>query len=331
MYFKEYILPLWYFSFSAIFLLFCIYSFLYRILVARRLHDKRRIEERDFRYLYSFISGLIIITSSLQNRNNINTFLAIILIGLAFYLYDYNFILKEGLFIKGKFISWNRVNNFDYKKNNKEVVLSYFKDNNHGKASRVTFTIRYDSRLVLENIMMDKLSSTNVDNGENEDKVYSAKPINIALSLALIFFTLICIYGVYNLLKPRVLGEVLEKNFNHRETPTVAIRYEGENKDKGARFDMSMTSKEDKIQEIMSYLKSFELRKIRFQDIRYSANTEYPYSITLYELDGNKVEISISKKEHILEIRRDNKKRSYFVEEGYDNLKFLNKLGKAIE
>lgn len=110
MYFKEYILPLWYFSFSIIFLLFSIYDFLYRVLVARKFKNKRRIEERDFRYLFSFIIGLIQISLSLQNRNNVNISTAVIFIGLGFYLYDYNFILNEGLMLKGRFIPWSKIN-----------------------------------------------------------------------------------------------------------------------------------------------------------------------------------------------------------------------------
>ena len=331
MYFKEYILPLWYFSFSIMFLLFSIYSFLYRILVARKFQDKRRIVERDFRCLYSFISGLVLITISIQNRNNINIFLAIILIGLGFYLYDYNFILNEGLFIKGRLISWNKIKGLDYKKNNKEIVLSYFKKNN-SKISKVTFTIRYDSRLALENMLKDKLNNTNINNVEKEDKIYPIKSIKIGVSLVLISLTMIFVYGVYNLLQPKALGEVLEKTFNHRETSSIVVRYEGELKDKGLSvYDMAVTGKEENIKEIKNSLNSFQIRKIQLEDLRYNSITEYPYIIEFYKLDGDKVEIFISKKEPIIEIVRNNKKRSYFIEKGYEDLEFVNKLGKSIE
>ena len=54
------------------------------------------------------------------------------------------------------------------------------------------------------------------------------------------------------------------------------------------------------------------------------------YEIILYELDGNKVEIYISKKEPVIEIISKNKKRSYYIEEGYQDVDFLNKFGKSI-
>ena len=327
MYFKEYILPLWYFLFSIIFLLFSIYYFLYRILVAKKFKNKRRIEERDFRYLYSFISGTLLIITSIQNRNNIITFLATILIGLAFYVYDYNFILKEGLFLKGRFISWNRISKLDYKKNNKEIVLSYFKNNNPSKISKVTFIIRYKSRLELENIMRDKLSSTNVDDGENRDKAYSVKSIKIGISLALIFFTLICIYGVYNLLQPRALGEVLEETFNHGETFAVTVKYEEKYKD----IYLAATEKKEEVKEIKNYLNSFCIRKIQLEDFGYKYTTEGPYSIKLWDLRGDIVRIYISKKEPIIEIIRNNKKRAYFIEDGYKDSEFVKEIRKCIK
>ncbi|MBZ9688640.1 hypothetical protein G9F72_020155 [Clostridium estertheticum] len=325
MYFKEYILPLWYFSFPIIYLLLSIYYFLYRILVAKGFHHKIRIEQREFRYIFLFVIGLILITISLQNKNPIYAFLSIILIGRGFCLYDYNFILNEGLFIKGRFISWNKISSIDYKKNNKTMILSYFKNNNDSKISKVTFNIGYNSNLELENRQKNK-----INNIENLDKIYPVKSIKIRLFLALIFFIMISIYGFYNLLQPKVLGGIIEKTFNHSETSSIAVLYEGELKGEELHYDMSTTSKEDKIKEIKNYLNSFYVRKIPYQDLGYTSINRYPYSITLYELNGDKVEIFISKKEPILEIISDTKKRSYFIESGYENSKFVNKFGESI-
>ncbi|MBU3144070.1 DUF5673 domain-containing protein [Clostridium sp. CF012] len=329
MYFKEYILPLWYFSFPIMFLLFSIYYFLYRILVARRFQYRKRIEERNFGYLCLIITGLILITLAFLEKNNINVFLAIILMGRGFWLYEYNFILKEGFFIKGRFISWDKINSLDYKKNNKSLVLSYFKNNKDSKISKVTFNIGYNSKLELENVQKDKLN--NINNVVNEDKICPTKSIKIGLSLALISLTMIFIYGVYNLLQPKALGDILEKTFNHGETSSVIVMYEGEHKAEGSPYDMSSTSKEDKLKEIRSYLNSFHVRKIRFENIKYSFITGYPYSIILYELNGDTTEVYISKKEHVIEIIRDNKRKSYFIEKGYKDSEFINKFGKSIE
>lgn len=335
MYFKEYVLPLWYFSFSIIFLLFSIYYFFYRILVARKFKYKKRIEKRDFRYLYLLVLGLINITislqnitTSLQNKNTINIFLAIILIGVGFYLYDYNFILNEGLFIKGRFIPWNKINSMDYKKNNKAIVLSYFKNNNGSKISKVTFNIRYNSKLELENMQKDKVDNTNID---KVDKIYPDKNVKIRLDLASIVFLMIFIYGFYNLLQPKALGGIIDKTFNHTETSSVVVLYQGEFENQGLPYDMSTTSKEERIKEIKNFLNSFYIRKIPYQDLGYTSIKGYPYSIKLYELTGDKVEIFISKSEPILEIKTNNKKRSYFIESGYENLKFINKFGESID
>lgn len=94
---------------------------------------------------------------------------------------------------------------------------------------------------------------------------------------------------------------------------------------------MYTTSKEENIMEANNYLNSFKMRKIPFGDLGYKSLTEYPYLIQLYNLNGDKIEISISKKEPIIEIRYNNKKRSYFIEDGYKDSEFVNKLEKSIE
>ncbi|MGH4123462.1 MAG: hypothetical protein ACREV6_11110 [Clostridium sp.] len=193
----------------------------------------------------------------------------------------------------------------------------------------MTFNIGYNSKLELENVQKDK--SNNINNVLKEDKICPTKGVKIGLSLALISLTMIFIYGVYSLLQPKALGDILEKTFNHRETSSVVVRYDGEYKAKGLSFDMSSTSKEDKIKEIKKYLNSFYIRKIRFENIKYSYINEYPYSITLYELNGDKIEVFISKKEHVIEIVSDNKKKSYYIEEGYKDSEFINKFGKSIK
>jgi hypothetical protein len=73
----------------------------------------------------------------LRSSNNLNIFFGIISIGQGFWAYDYNFILDEGLFIKGRFISWSKISNLDYK-NDKIVELSYYKNNQHSNISKMT-------------------------------------------------------------------------------------------------------------------------------------------------------------------------------------------------
>jgi hypothetical protein len=325
MYFKEYILPLWYFSVPIIFLLCSIYYFLYRILVARKLEVKKRMRKTNFIYLYLFI-GALLIAILLLASNNTSGFLGILLIGQGFWVYEYDFISNEGLFIKGRVIPWDNISNLDYK-NNKAVVLSYFKNNQPSKISKVTFNIGYDSRLELENTLKDKQDNTNIINVMNGDKIYSFKNIKIGLSLVLIFLTMVFVYGVYNLLQPKSLGVVIEKNFNHSETSTLVVHYPNEVKE----YNMSTTSKEEEIAEIKNYLNSVNIRKIQFKDIRYKYMYEDLFEITLYKLNGEKVEIFISKEEPIIEIIRDNKKRSYFIEEGYKVQEFISKFGKSID
>jgi hypothetical protein len=214
MYFNEYILPLWYFSVSIIFLLCSIYYFAYRLLAARKFEVKKRIEKRNFKYVFVFITALILIITSLSSSNNLNVFFGIISIGQGFWVYDYNFILDEGLLIKGKFISWSKISNLDYE-DNKTVELSYFKNNQHSKISKMTFNIDYDATLVLENMLKRKRDITNIGNWESEDKIYSLNRLKRVLALALIFLTMIFTYGTYSLLQPKSLGVVIEKSYNH--------------------------------------------------------------------------------------------------------------------
>lgn len=331
MYFNEYILPLWYFSVPIIFLLCSIYYFAYRLFAARKFEIRKRIEKRNFKYVFAFITASILIIISLSSRNNLNIFFGIISIGQGFWVYDYNFILDEGLLIKGRFISWSKISNLDYE-DNKTVVLSYFKNNQHSEISKMTFNIGDDSTLVLEDALKRKRDITNISNWESEDKMNSLNRLKRVLALTLIFLTMIFGYGVYNLLQPKSLGIVLEKTFNHEKTSTVVVHYPREVKDENmATSNMSTTSKEEEITELKNYLNSVHIRKIQFQDIRYKYMFEGFFEITLYKLNGEKVEIFISKEEPIIEIIRDNKKRSYFIEEGYKVQEFISKFGKSID
>lgn len=323
MYFKDYILPLWYFGVPIILLLCSIYYFLYRILVARKFEVKRRIKKANFIYLYLFIGVSLIITSLLERNNDI-VFLGIILIGQGFWIYDYNFVLNEGILIKGRVIPWNNISNLNYK-NNKVVIISYFKNKSNSKISKVTFNIEYHSRIQLENTLKDKQDNINITNVENGNKTYSVKSIKVGLSLALIFLTMIFGYGLYNLLQPKSLGVVLEETFKHRETSAVRIYYHDE-----LKTTVSPTSKEERIREVKNYLNSLHVRKIQFKDNRYKYRSEGLFEITLYELNGDEVQIAIYKKEPIIEITRDKKKRGYFIEEGYEYLDFLNEVRKSM-
>ncbi|MGH4137563.1 hypothetical protein [Clostridium sp.] len=330
MYFNKYILPLWYFSFSIIFLIGNIYYLSYRLLAVREFEVKRRIEKRNFKFVFAFIIALIFIIISLGSSNNLNVFFGIIAVGQGLWVYDYNFILDEGLLIKGRFISWGKISDLDYKKD-KEVELSYYKNNQHSKIYKITFNIGYDATLVLENTLKSKRDITNIGNWESEDIINSLNRLKRVVAIALIFVTIIFIYGGYNLLQPKKLGVVLEKAFNHDKTSTVVVYYPGEVKDENLPIaNMSTTSKEKKINEVEKYLNSFILRKIQFKDIQYSFLNQDAYGIILYELDGDKVEIYISKKEPVIEIISNNKKKSYYIEEGYEDLDFINKFGKRI-
>jgi hypothetical protein len=331
MYFNEYILPLWYFSFSIIILLCSIYYFFYRIFAVRKFEVKKRIEKTNFQYVFAFITASILIIVSVGSSNNLNVFFGIISIAQGFWVYDYNFILDEGLFIKGKFISWSKISNLDYK-DNKTAVLSYFKKNQHSKISKMTFNIGYDATLVLEDTLKHKRVITNISNWENEDITHSLKIVKRGVALALIFVTMIFVYGAYSLSQPRYLEVVLEKAFNHEKTSTVVVYYPREVKDVNMPVaNMSTTSKEEKINEVKDYLNSFYIRRIQLKDIQYSFMDHEVYEITLYELDGNKVEIYISKKEPVIEIISKNKKKSYYIEEGYTDIDFINKFGKSIK
>ena len=75
MYFNEYILPLWYFSFLIIILLCSIYYLFYRIFAVRKFEVRERIEKRNFKYLFAFILASILIIVSLGSNNNLNIFL----------------------------------------------------------------------------------------------------------------------------------------------------------------------------------------------------------------------------------------------------------------
>lgn len=330
MYFNEYILPLWYFLGPIIVLLVSIYHFFYRILAVRRFETKKRIGKSNFKFIFAVLTASILIIVSLRSNNNINIFFGIISIAQGFWLYDYNFILDEGLFIKGRFIPWSKISNLDYKED-KIVELSYYKNNQHSKISKMTFNIDYDATLVLEDILKRKRYITNIGNWENEDITHSLKSVKRVVALALVFASIIFGYGVYNLLQPKHLEAVLEKAFNHKKTSTVVIYYPRELKDEKAPVsNMSITSKEEKINEVKNYLNSFSIRKIQFKGMKYSFMEQDAYEVILYELDGNKVEIYISKKEPVIDIISKNKKRSYYTEDGYKDLDFINKFGKSI-
>lgn len=330
MYFNKYILPLWYFSGSIIFLLVSIYYFSYRILAVRKFEIKKRIGKTNIKSVFAFLTALILIIISLESSNDLNVFLGITLIGQGLWVYNYNFILDEGLFIKGRFISWSKISNLDYKKD-KIVELSYYKNNQHSKISKMSFNIDYYATLLLENTLKCKRDITNIRNGENEDITHSIRNVKRGIALALVFVTITFVYGVYNLLQPQYLEVVLEKVFNHQKTSTVAVYYPREVKDENMPIaNMSTTSKEEKINEVKDYLNSFYIRKIQFKDIQYSFLEQDAYGIILYELDGEKVEIYISKKEPVIEIFSKNKKRSYYIEEGSKELDFINKFGKSI-
>ena len=330
MYFNEYILPLWYFSVPIIFLLVSIYYFFYRILAIRKFEVKKRIGKTNFTFIFAFLTASILIFISLRSSNNINIFFGIISLGQGFWVYDYNFILDEGLFIKGRFISWSKISNLDYKED-KIVELSYYKNNQHSKISKMTFKTDYDATLMLENILKSKRDITNIGNWENEDITHSLKSVKRVIALALVFLVTIFVYGVYNLLQPKYLEVVLEKAFNHQKTSTVVIYYPREVKDENRPIaNMSITSKEEKINEVKDYLNSFSIRKIQFKDIKHSFINQDVYEVIIYELDGDKLEIYISKKEPVIEIISKNKKRSYYIEEGYEDLDFIKKFGKGI-
>ncbi len=330
MYFNEYILPLWYFLISIIFLLASIYYFVYRLLAARKFKVKKRMEKRNFKYVFVFSTALILLMISLGANNNLNVFFGIISIGQGFWVYDYNFILDEGLLVKGRFISWSKISNLDYKED-KAVELSYYKNNQHSKISKMTFKIVDDARVVLENTLKSKHDIINIGDWESEDIMYSLNRLKRAIAIALIFVTIIFTYGVYNLLQPKYLEVVLEKSFNQDKTSSVVVRYPSEVKDENMPIvNMSTTSKEEEINELNKYLNSFSIRKIQLKEIQYSYIDQEVYEITLYELDGDKVEIYISKKEPVIEIISENKKKSYYIEKGYKDLDFINKFGKSI-
>lgn len=330
MYFNEYIFPLGYYLVSIIILLCSIYYFLYRIFAARKFEVRKRIEKGNFNFIFVFIGALIIISMSLSSSNNLNIFFAIISIAQGLWIYDYNFILDEGLFIKGKFISWSKINNLDYK-DDKTAELSYFKKNQNSVISKMTFNIGYDAKLVLEDALKRKQVITNISNWENEDITHSFKSVKRGIALALVIVTMIFLYGVYSLLQPKSLEVVLEKTFNHEKTSSVVVRYPREVKDENMPVsNMSTTSKEEKINEVKNYLNSFSIRKIQLKDIRYRFIEQEVYEVTLYELDGDEVEIYISKKEPVIEVISKNKKRSYYIEQGYTDIDFINKFGQSI-
>ncbi|MFT5871231.1 MAG: hypothetical protein ACI8WT_000149 [Clostridium sp.] len=209
MYFNEYILPLWYFLIPIIFLLGSIYYFSYRVLAVRKFEVKKRIEKRNLKHVFVFIPALILIIMSLRSSNNLNIFFGIISVGQVLCVYDYNFILDEGLLIKGRFISWSKISNLDYKED-KAVELSYYKNNQHSKISKMTFNIGDDATLVLENTLKLKRDIINIGNWESEDIINSLNRLKIVLAIALIFVTIIFTYGGYNLLQSKYLEVVLE-------------------------------------------------------------------------------------------------------------------------
>jgi len=331
MYFNEYILPLWYFSFPIIILLFSIYHFFYRIFAVRKFEVRKRIEKRNFKFLFAFIVAAIIIFVSLESSNNLNIFFGIISIAQGFWAYDYNFILDDGLFIKGRFISWSKISSLDYEDKN-IAVLSYFKNNQHSNISKMTFNIGYDEQVVLDDTLKHKQVITNISNWENEDITHSLKSVKRGVAVAVVFVTMIFVYGGYRLTQPKYLEVVLEKTFSHEKTSTVVVYYPREVKDENMPVaNMSTTSKEEKIKEVKDYLNSFSIRNIQFKEIKYSFMEQEVYEIIFYELDGNQIEIYISKKEPVIEIISKNKKRSYYIQEGYKDIDFINEFGKSIE
>ncbi|MCB2290046.1 hypothetical protein LGK97_09730 [Clostridium sp. CS001] len=330
MYFKEYIFPLGYYLVSIIILLCSIYYLLYRIFAVRKFEVRKRMEKGNFNFIFVFIGALIIISMSSKSSNNLNIFFAIISIAQGLWIYDYNFILDEGLFIKGKFISWSKINNLDYK-DDKTAELSYFKKNQNSVISKMTFNIGNDAKLVLEDALKRKQVITNISNWENEDITQSFKSVQRGIALALIFVIMIFAYLAYSLGQPKYLEVVLAKTFNHEKTSSIVVRYPREVKDENMPFgNMSTTSKEEKINEVKDYLNSFSIRKIQLRDMRYRFIEQEVYEVTLYELDGDEVEIYISKKEPVIEIISKNKKRSYYIEQGYTDIDFINKFGQSI-
>ena len=69
----------------------------------------------------------------------------------------------------------------------KVVELSYYKNNQHSKISKMTFNIDYDSTLVLENTLKRKRDITNIGNWESEDIIHSLKSVKRGVVLALVF------------------------------------------------------------------------------------------------------------------------------------------------
>lgn len=96
MYFRDYILPQWYYLVSIIILLCSMYYFLYRIFAARKFKVRKRIGKRNFNLIFAFTAALIIMSISVSSNNNINIFFAIISIAQGLWLNDYNFIVDEG-------------------------------------------------------------------------------------------------------------------------------------------------------------------------------------------------------------------------------------------
>jgi hypothetical protein len=185
--------------------------------------------------------------------------------------------------------------------------------------------------LVLDDTLKRKQVITNISNWENEDITHSLKSVKRGVAVALIFVTMIFAYGAYRLLQPKYLEVVLEKTFSHDKTSTVVVYYPSEIKDVCLPVaNMATTSKELKIKEVKDYLNSFSLRKIQFKNIRSNFIYQEVYEIVLYELDENKVEIFISKKEPVIEIICKNKKKSYYIDAGYKDIDFINKFGKSM-
>jgi hypothetical protein len=126
-------------------------------------------------------------------------------------------------------------------------------------------------------------------------------------------------------LQPKSLGVVLEKTFQHGDTSSVVVYHHQE-----LKSDLFTTSKEEKIRELKNYLNSLHIRKVQFKDIRYKYMFEDLLEVTLYESNGDKVQVYIYKKERIVEITSNSKKRSYFIEEGYEYLDFLYEFCKSM-
>ncbi len=335
MYFREYIFNLFFFSIASIVLSISLCYLLYQIVMVKMQNEKKKIEVSNWSPIFIMMVGAMTMVRTIPKGSIFDVSISILFFSVGIHLYQYNFILKDGMFIKGRFIPWSRMENWDYKKDYFQVIeISYLSGRNSVKPKKVTFSISKNFGLELENTLRDKIDNRSHDISFNADKFGINKGIKISLAMILVLSIAISMLGVYRTFKFKSINQVLKEAFKHTKTSSVEVWYEDKNTEGdeyGRILDSRMTGRENKIEELHNYFDTFQLGRIQYKDLSHDAIMGKAYRIVIWQLNGESTEIIISKDAHLIELTHSRKTRSYFIYKGPENLEFINIFGESID